>query len=86
MPAVSVDLRNAGSATDAFAITPSDTVNYAAGTARKFYVGGAGNVAIVTPQGNVVVLTAVTVGAVYEIASIRVNATGTTATSLIGLL
>jgi hypothetical protein len=85
MPAVPFDLRNPGPAADAFAITPSDTVNYTQGMARGIYVGGAGNIALVTPQGNVVTLTGVAVGSILQICSIRVN-TATTATLLVGLL
>lgn len=70
---------------DHFAITPSDTVNFAQGLARGIYVGGAGNVSIVSPQGVVATYTALPVGTFIPVCCIRVNATLTTATLLIGL-
>lgn len=70
---------------DHFAITPSDTVNFAQGMARGIYVGGAGNVSVVSPQGVVATYTAPPVGSIIPTCCIRVNATLTTATLLIGL-
>lgn len=70
---------------DAFAITPSDSVNFNS-PCRAFLVGGAGNVAIVTPSGNVVTLTGLLAGVIYPIVAIRVNSTNTTATNLVGLV
>jgi len=86
MPAISQDLRSPGPAVDAFAITPSDTVNYTQGIARGLYIGGAGNVVLVTPQDNVVTFTGVLVGTVLNVCSKRINATLTTATNLVGLM
>lgn len=70
---------------DAFAVTPSDTVFHSQ-PARGFYVGVAGNVAVVTPQGSVVTFVGCAAGAIYEIANLRINATNTTATSIVGLV
>lgn len=69
---------------NAFAITTSDTVNFA-NDILAFYVGGVGNVTIFTVGGHTVLLTAVVVGTVYYIRCRRINATGTTATALVGL-
>jgi len=68
----------------AFPITPSDTVNLQA-TARGIYVGGAGNITAVMMDGTVVLFTAVPVGSILPVEVNRVNATGTTATALVGL-
>lgn len=67
-----------------FAITPSDTVNFTKPCAG-IHVGGAGNITLIDLDGNVRLFTAPTVGAVLPMAAKRVNATGTTATALIGL-
>lgn len=75
-----------GAAIDAFTITPSDATNYTQGGARGLYIGGSGNVSLVTPQGSVVSLVGVVTGTVLNIRSVRINSTGTTATNLVGLM
>jgi hypothetical protein len=50
------------------------------------YVGGAGNLAVVTEAGNTVTFTAVPVGTQLEIRVKQVLATGTTATNIVGML
>lgn len=69
---------------DFFPITPSDSVNLIKAT-KGIYVGGAGNVSAVTRNGVTVLFTAVPVGSTLDIGAIRINATGTTATNLVGL-
>lgn len=77
------------------AITKSDTVNYdgttysAAPTTRPIpadaiYVGGAGIVVAVFPDGTAVNFTA-TAGQILPIQTIRVNSTTTTATLMVAL-
>lgn len=51
---------------------------------RTLYVGGAGNVTIVTPEGVSVVYTAVPVGTTLNVDARQVMATGTTATLMVG--
>jgi len=80
------DFRNAGCAVDAFAIVPTDVAATTFGPVRRVYCGGAGNITLITPQGNSVLFTAVPAGVTLEVAAIRVAATGTTATALVGLL
>lgn len=63
-------------------ITPSDT---AAQTYRAIYVGGAGNVTVVTTGGDTVTFTAPPVGTILPVEVQLVKATGTTATLLVGL-
>jgi hypothetical protein len=72
-------------ASGAFAITPSDTVMFGR-RCRSIYVGGAGNVSVLTPENDTVTFTAVPVGAVLPVEAVRVNSTSTTATLLIGLV
>lgn len=66
----------------AVAITPSDATNLGG---KAIYVGGTGDVAVVTEGGNVTTFSAVPVGAVLPIRFTRVNSTGTTATNLVAL-
>lgn len=66
----------------AVAITTSDTViqGYSA-----IYVGGAGNITIQQAAGTSVLFTAVPVGSILPVNCVRVMATGTSATALVGL-
>jgi hypothetical protein len=78
----------AGPATAALAVTPHDTntVDYA-----SLYVGGAGNITLTTlhPTTGVatdVLFTGVPAGTILPVHCTRVKATGTTATSIVGML
>jgi hypothetical protein len=65
-------------------ITPSDTVNFSSpGYADGFWVGSTGDVAIVTRAGEAVVLYSVPAGTYLPIQCKRIDATGTTASSLV---
>jgi hypothetical protein len=66
----------------AVAITTSDTVQQ---TYRGIYVGGAGNVTVETEGGSTTLFTAPPVGSIIPIRCVKVKATGTTATALVGL-
>ena len=66
---------------DAEAITASDTASNAY---SGIYVGGAGNVTVVTEGGTTVTFTAPPVGSILPIRTQKVT-TATTATLLIGL-
>ena len=70
---------------DCVAITPSDSVAISS-PCRGVYVGGAGNVAIVTPAGSVVTFANAVAGSILPVECVRINATNTTATNLVGLL
>lgn len=72
-------------ATDAIAITTSDTVDLPV-IPRALYVGGAGDISVVTAAGRTVVIYGAVAGSVIPLQVQRVNATGTTATNLLGLL
>lgn len=71
-------------ATRWFAITPNDSTDLAA-KPRALYVGGAGNVAISNGTDASVTLVAVPAGSLLPLRPDRVLATGTTATSIVGL-
>lgn len=67
------------------AITPSDTVSLVEAV-RALYVGAGGNISIVPLDGPTVTLTGVQSGSILPIGAARIDATGTTASSLVGLL
>lgn len=67
----------------AVAITPSNTVNLA--NPSVVYVGGTGNVRVLTAQGDDVTFVNAPAGAVLPVQVIRVYSTSTTATSLVGI-
>lgn len=74
-----------GPASDAAAVTPSDSVFFTS-MARALYVGGVGNVTLVTALGATVTFTAVPAGTTIPLRCARVNATGTTATNMVALI
>lgn len=74
-----------GPATNAVAITPDDGNNFAFGQCRGLYVGVTGNVTLDTPNQTSVLFTAVPAGAILPVSAVRVRATGTTASGIVGL-
>jgi hypothetical protein len=74
-----------GPAGDYFAVVPSDTVGFTRNV-RGLYVGTTGNVVAVTLAGTPVTFTAVPAGTFLPIEVLRVNTTGTTAGSIVGLV
>lgn len=70
---------------NAAAVTPSDTVNFTFGNASGLYVGGAGNVVVVTLGNQVITFVGVVAGTTLYVKAKRVNATNTTATNIVAL-
>ncbi|MCB1493210.1 MAG: hypothetical protein KDJ77_15685 [Rhodobiaceae bacterium] len=68
-----------------FAITPDDN-NDLAEVTRGLMVASGGDVAVVTLDGDAVTLPALAAGVQYAFRIVRVKATGTTATGLVGLV
>jgi hypothetical protein len=66
------------------AVTPSDSVDLTQVT-RALYVGGAGDVTLITAGGDTALFKAVPVGTTLNVRAARVTATGTTATNLLAL-
>ena len=64
-------------------ITPSDATNLLA-PAVGLFVGGAGNISAVMENGDTVTFTGVLAGQFLPFIFKRINATGTTATLLVG--
>lgn len=69
---------------DAFAITPHNSTNFTK-FCRAIYVGTTGDVSIET-YGGTIVFVGVPAGTILPVVCTRVNATGTTADDLVGLV
>lgn len=67
-----------------FSVTPSDGSDLAI-VPRGLYVGGAGDLVVHDRSGTAVTFVGVPAGSVLPIRAFRVLATGTTATSIVGL-
>lgn len=68
----------------AAAVTPSDTNPLSADT-RALFVGGAGDIALVTSGGDSVTFTGVLAGSILSVRAHQIKATGTTASNIIAL-
>ena len=68
----------------AVAVTPSDADELAT-VSRALYIGGAGNLVVVTYGGDTVTLVGATAGSIIPIRVKQVKATSTTATSIVSL-
>ena len=66
-----------------FAVTPHDSTNFT-NSARYFYVGGTGNIALVRNDDTVVLYSAVPAGSYIFAGAKRINSTNTTATLIVG--
>jgi hypothetical protein len=66
------------------AVTKSDTVQLTK-VARALYVGGAGNVAVVTAEGDTITIVGVTAGTLLPLMITQVMSTNTTATNMTAL-
>jgi hypothetical protein len=80
-----INNRQYGSAVDAKPVTPSDTVNLPNGPCRAIYVGGAGNLQIITAGGSTATFVGLAAGTVLPMGAVRVLSTSTTATNLLAL-
>jgi hypothetical protein len=69
-------------AVDCEAVTPHNTTELSP-HARALYIGGTGNVTIVTPRDTTVLFTGVVVGTILPCYVKIVKATGTTATGIV---
>lgn len=70
------------------AVTPSDTVDVSRHSRyypRALYVGGGGDISVVTPDDSTALFRAAAAGSILPVQVKRVNSTGTTATSLLAL-
>lgn len=70
----------------AVAITPNDSTDNVGGKpVRAIYVGGAGDIALTTSNGEDVTFVGALVGTIIPIRPSRIKSTNTTATNLLGL-
>ncbi len=74
-----------GPATGAFAVVPSDATDFVK-RPRALWVGGTGALSVVFNDGTTATISAVAAGSRLPFLCRRVNATGTTATLIVGLL
>lgn len=72
------------SAGRAVAVTPADGTDFT-NVSRAIYVGGAGDLSVVTLGGDTVTFSAVAAGSLLPIRVRRVRSTGTTATLILNL-
>lgn len=66
-------------------VTPNDAADLTDGATKGIYVGGAGNLRVITANGETVTITAVPVGSILPIVVTRVLSTSTTATNILAL-
>lgn len=69
-------------ASDGAAVTPSDSVALVV-PSKRLWIGGAGNVTLVTVRGTVLTYTGVLAGTYLSVRAQQVKATGTTATNIV---
>jgi len=81
---VMLDEKDTSPAVGAAAVTPADS-DLTVFPCRGIYVGGAGNVAIVTPQGDTVTFVAVPAGSILPVRAKQIRSTNTTATNIVAL-
>jgi hypothetical protein len=72
-------------ATDALAVTPSDSTDLARYSTTGLYVGVTGDVKVTLNDGSTVTFTSLASGIIHPIAVKRVWATGTTATNIMAV-
>ena len=66
------------------AVTPHNSTSFGR-EMEGLYIGGAGDVVVVLPSGTAVTFVGVPAGSILPVRCIRVNATNTTATSIVAL-
>ena len=67
-------------------VTPNDSADLPNGECQGLYVGGTGNITLVSPVGGAnVLISAIPVGTILPVSTARINATATTATLIVAL-
>lgn len=79
------DLTLGNPAGGGFAVTPNDSANLSA-TTTGIYVGVSGHVKVDMANGNTITFPNLQAGVIHPIRARRVYATGTTATSIVGVI
>jgi len=83
MPDYNLNANQTAPAQEAIAVTPHDTNNI--DPARGLYIGGAGNVKVVTARGTTTTFVGVAAGSILPVGVTRVFSTDTTATNIVAL-
>lgn len=78
------DIQDLAAGKGAFSITP-DNNTYIQKT-RGIYIGGGNNLTVDMADGSTVTFTALATGVIHPISVVRVYATGTDATSILGIV
>lgn len=73
-----------GPVESAFSVTPNDAADLAFAT-RGVYVGVSGDLHVTLADGDEVTFVGLAAGVIHPIRVLRVHATGTTATSIVGV-
>lgn len=84
MPITSGAINSPDPSTQAAAVTPSDTVDLPF-RSRALYIGVAGDVTAVMHNGDVILFKNLAAGTILPVRVARVNATNTTASSIVAL-
>jgi hypothetical protein len=71
--------------TNGFNVTPADSNFTGDRVARRLYVGGTGNVNVVTSGGDTILFSGVPAGAILPVQVVQVKSTSTTATLIVAL-
>ena len=66
-------------------VTPSDTVDLTGGMCRGLWIGGAGNVVVITAKGTTVTISGALAGSIIPGYFTRVKSTSTTATLILAI-
>lgn len=69
---------------DAAAVTPNDSTELT-NTARALYIGGAGDVSVITLGGTTLTFAGATAGSIIPVRVTHVRSTDTTATNIVAL-
>lgn len=77
-------IRSMSPANRAEAVTPSDSTNLT-NPASALYIGGAGNVVVITTGGDTVTFNSLAAGSILPLRVARVKSTNTTATNIVAL-
>jgi len=79
---VYLDEKDTAPAIDAVAVSPSDSADLPGGLCRALWIGGAGDISVITAKGTTVTISTVPAGTLIPLRVTRVRLTNTTATNI----
>lgn len=83
--AKALSANNGAPGIDGRAVTPIDATPLVGGACRAFYIGGDGDLSIITQSGNTVTFVGLVAGTILPVGGTHVKATGTTATNIVAI-